>query len=115
MGTLIKDTLIWLLASSMVLVSFYFQYINIQAASAQALSWAVTALILLLGLKFTTSGQDFSKYIKLSRAEIRKVVWPSQREIAVSTFAVGIAVVIISFMIALLDNVLVWVLSSITS
>ncbi len=99
----------------MLLVSFYFQYINVQAPSAQALSWAITALLFVLGLNFTTAGQDFSKYVKLSRVEIRKVVWPSRRDVVVSTFAVGVAVVIISFMIALLDNVLVWVLSSITS
>ncbi|MDC3181253.1 preprotein translocase subunit SecE [Gammaproteobacteria bacterium] len=98
-----------------MLVAFYFQYINLQAVSAQALYWAISALLLLISLRFTTAGQSFSKYLKLSKAEIKKVVWPSQKDVVVSTVAVGFAVVVISLMLALLDNVLVWLLSSITS
>lgn len=77
--------------------------------------WAWVALLfsLILFLRFSELGRDFVAHVKAARAEIRKVVWPDQKDVISTTIAVGIAVVIFSILVSVLDSVLVRVLATI--
>ena len=115
MGTVVKDSIFWVLTSIAVLTAFYFQYINAQQALISLLMWVVAALFVLASLRYTVSGQSLVSYFKQSKQEIHKVIWPSKQDITMTTIVVGFSVAFIAFMITLLDSILVLVLSSITS
>jgi preprotein translocase subunit SecE len=115
MGTVVKDSIFWVLTSLAVLAAFYFQYVNTQQALISLSVWVAAALFVLVSLRFTSSGQSLVAYFKQSKQEIQKVIWPSKRDIIMTTIVVGFSVAFIAFMITLLDSILVWVLSSITS
>ncbi len=68
----------------------------------------------ILVLCFTTQGREAIVFIKEAQAEIAKVVWPKRQDVIVTTFAVGVAVAIISTLIMLLDSMLVKLLAYIT-
>lgn len=75
--------------------------------------WAATVVMLLLFLRLSVPGQDLMAYFKAAKAELRKVVWPSKAEVVPAFIAVGIAVTVFSFIISVMDSVIVKLLSTI--
>lgn len=56
---------------------------------------------------------QFTKFIKDVRNELRKVVWPTQKDVVISTIVVIVAVVIVGIYISLLDVSLTYILTKI--
>jgi preprotein translocase subunit SecE len=81
------------------------------SAQAQWLRWlAVVAGVALAALVFGTSanGQGFWQFVLDSRAELRKVVWPSRQETGVTTLAVFLCVIFAGLFFWVLDIFLSW-------
>ena len=114
MSVHIKDKIIIGLVSLTTLAVFYFQYIMVGAYPFNLYAWFSLLVSVALFLGYSHTGNQFIGYVKASRAEVMRVVWPDRRDIVVTTVAVGVAVAIISGVITLLDSVLVRVLSLIT-
>jgi preprotein translocase subunit SecE len=79
---------------------------------AQALLYRVLALLVFvavaLGIVYTTRlGQSVIGFGRESRAEVRKVVWPTRQETVQTTLMVIVAVIILGILLWLIDMVLV--------
>ena len=73
--------------------------------------WAASVVMLLLFMKLTIPGNDLVAYFKAAKAELRKVVWPQKSEVMPAFIAVSVAVTVFSFIISLMDSVIVKLLS----
>ena len=79
---------------------------------AQPLLYRVLALLVFvfvaLGVVYTTRlGQSVIGFGRESRAEVRKVVWPTRQETVQTTLMVIVAVIILGILLWLIDMVLV--------
>lgn len=112
MNLVVRDIL---LSSFLVLASaavMYVQYFASYALQQQVMwAWAVLLIAAFLFLMFSETGKSFLLYFKEAKNEIRKVVWPKRQDVVWTTFAVGVAVVIFSILVSMLDTFLVRVLS----
>lgn len=86
--------------------------------SDESLLYRVLALlglaIVAVGIAFTTvRGAAFAGLIKASRAEIRKVVWPTNQETNQTTLIVLGVVVLTGFVLWLIDSGLSFIISKI--
>jgi preprotein translocase subunit SecE len=102
------DTFKLVLAVSVLLVGIagFYHY------EAQALLYRVLALLVFvfvaLGIVYTTNlGQSVIGFGRESRAEVRKVVWPTRQETVQTTFMVLVAVIILGIFLWLIDMALV--------
>jgi preprotein translocase subunit SecE len=80
-------------------------------AQADWLRWlSVVAGVLLAAVVFgsAASGRAFWQFVLDSRAELRKVVWPTRQETGMTTFAVFAFVIIAGLFFWLLDLFLSW-------
>jgi preprotein translocase subunit SecE len=114
MSLLVKDMLLTATVALSSVALVYVYYFAPHMGQYYILSSLGTLCI--SGLLFVTlsaPGKKLVSYFKASRAEIRKVVWPKQQEILTTTFAVGVAVVIFSILVSVLDSILVKFLSKI--
>ena len=67
----------------------------------------VAILIVAAGIAFTTStGQAILSFGRESRAEVRKVVWPTRQETVQTTLMVVVAVIILGIFLWLIDMML---------
>jgi len=78
----------------------------------QALLYRVLALLVFvavaLGVVYTTRlGQSVIGFGRESRAEVRKVVWPTRQETVQTTMMVIVAVIVLGILLWLIDMVLV--------
>ncbi|MGH8475429.1 MAG: preprotein translocase subunit SecE [Methylococcales bacterium] len=87
--------------------------------SDQSLLYRVLALVALViaatALIYTTEfGQRIWGFMKESRIEVRKVIWPSRQETQQTTLIVFVMVVIVGLVLWLLDMFLFWGVSMLT-
>jgi preprotein translocase subunit SecE len=67
----------------------------------------VAIVIVAAGIAFTTStGQAILSFGRESRAEVRKVVWPTRQETVQTTLMVVVAVIILGIFLWLIDMML---------
>jgi preprotein translocase subunit SecE len=67
----------------------------------------VAIVIIAAGIAFTTStGQAILSFGRESRAEVRKVVWPTRQETVQTTLMVVVAVIILGIFLWLIDMML---------
>jgi preprotein translocase subunit SecE len=81
------------------------------SAQSQWLRWgAVVAGVALAVVVFgsSTNGKGIWQFVLDSRAELRKVVWPSRQETGVTTLAVFLCVIFAGVFFWLLDVFLSW-------
>lgn len=94
------------------LIGFYY-------FSDQSLLFRVLALVAVAVasafLVFTTAlGRRIWGFMKESRVEVRKVIWPSRQETTQTTLIVFIMVFIVGLVLWLLDMLLFWGVSALT-
>lgn len=87
-----------------------------QFYSAEPILYRVIALLLLGALAVfvvlqTSKGQVFFALVKESRAEIRKVVWPTRQETTQTTLIVVAVVLVMALLLWGLDSLLGWLVS----
>jgi preprotein translocase subunit SecE len=102
-------SLLVVLASGTAMYAQYFAPISLHQNAMYL--WASTAITFLLFLRFSGPGNNFVAYSKAAKLELKKVVWPPRDDVISATVAVGIAVVIFSVLVSLLDAMLVKLLS----
>jgi len=62
-----------------------------------------------IGIVFTTVlGQSLAGFLKESRTEVRKMVWPTRAEATQTTLIVIVVVILVGILLWLLDMVLGW-------
>jgi len=62
----------------------------------------------------STSGRNIISFISSSKAEVRKVVWPTRAETMQTTMAVMLMVLLVGIFLWLLDMVLLWAIQILT-
>ena len=110
------DTIKMLIAGSLILVALVAFY----AFANQSLLLRVIALLLATGIAIaialkTQMGIETLEFIQGSRAELRKVVWPTRAETTQTTLIVIAMVIIMGLLLWLLDTLLFWLIRLITS
>ena len=112
----VADTL-KLMASASILfasiVSFY--YFSEVSVLIRALVIIFSLVISLLIFFRTQRGIIFWDFLQGSRVEMRKVVWPTKQETIQTTLTVFIFVLILGIFFWLLDFILLYITTSITS
>jgi preprotein translocase subunit SecE len=84
-----------------------FYYYEVQALLYRVLALLVFVAVA-LGIVYTTQlGQSVIGFGRESRAEVRKVVWPTRQETVQTTLMVIVAVIILGILLWLIDMVLV--------
>jgi preprotein translocase subunit SecE len=72
-------------------------------------------VVLALGVVYTTRlGQSIVGFARESRAEVRKVVWPTRQETVQTTMMVIFTVVLIGIFLWLVDMALLWAVRLLT-
>jgi preprotein translocase subunit SecE len=87
--------------------------------SAQILVYRVLGVIAFSGAAIaivltTPMGKGFLGFMRESRIEVRKVVWPTRQETTQSTLLVVALVFLVGIILWLLDMVLFWGISTLT-
>lgn len=103
----------WLLVTLIVGVGVYGNnlYSNDYSVFERTLALLpMAAIAIFIGLR-TVQGAAFSRLVKESRAEIRRVVWPSRQETNQTTLIVVVVVLIMALMLWAMDWVLVKLVS----
>lgn len=110
-----KDRLVWSLIFLLVAGGFAANYYY------PDIPWGLraTGWILLVGVVgglalLTAKGKEIHGFSKDSRAELRKVVWPTRQETVQSTMVVAIMVVITALLLWAIDSVLMWLIATLT-
>ncbi|HIG92558.1 MAG TPA: preprotein translocase subunit SecE [Methylococcaceae bacterium] len=68
---------------------------------------AVVLVAMVMALTSTT-GRDFSAFVREARQEVRKVVWPSRQETVQTTLTVFAMVFVVGLILWLFDMFLFW-------
>lgn len=105
----------WLKWSAVTLLVVVAVWGNLHYA-AQPLLYRAIALLFFTGLAIgvaalTTQGAAFLELAKASRAEIRKVVWPTRQETTQTTLVVVAVVLVMALILWGLDTLLGWIAS----
>jgi len=115
-GTGANNKLKWLvvilLVLAMVVANVYFSEI---AVAIRAAGFIVIAAALLFFAKTTTQGELAWGFIKDSRTEMRKVVWPTRKETVNTTMIIVAVVLVAALILWLFDSLFMYLVRSILS
>ena len=105
------------LAIAIVIATLYLYYSNPLAFNTLT---KVLITLVLFGLAITvfinsSQGDRFVHFLKETRIELRKVVWPTRQETAKTTGIIMIAVVIVAIFLWIVDAFFTWGVGSISS
>ncbi len=106
-----KWLLIVLLIAGAIVANSYYSHI---AWALRAAAGIVLAIIVLAIASQTAKGKSAWVFIKGSRAELRKVVWPTRQETIQTTLVVIVMVIVAAILLWGLDSVLVWLVGWLT-
>ncbi|RDH40630.1 MAG: preprotein translocase subunit SecE [Candidatus Aquirickettsiella gammari] len=98
----------------LVLAVFANNYFSHQAIAIRLIGWIIVALAMALLFFYTTQGRRFGEFAQASRAELRKVVWPTREETVRTTLIVMVMVVVASLFLWGIDTLLLWAVSFLT-
>ena len=85
-----------------------FYYLENESQLYRVLALLVVGFVA-VGVVYTTAmGKRVAGFVRDSRTEVRKVVWPSRQETIQTTLIVIVAVFIIGIFLWLLDMLLLW-------
>ena len=104
------------LAIAIVIATLYLYYSNPLAFNTLT---KVLITLILFGIAVTvfiksSQGDRFVHFLKETRIELRKVVWPTRQETAKTTGIIMIAVVIVAIFLWIIDAFFTWGVGSIS-
>ena len=104
------------LAIAVVIIALYLYYSNPLAFNTLT---KVLITLVLFGVAITvfiksSQGDRFVHFLKETRIELRKVVWPTRQETAKTTGIIMIAVVIVAIFLWIIDAFFTWGVGSIS-
>lgn len=94
-------------------VSANFYYSHVVAAVRTAVGIVLTALVLVIASQ-TQKGQKTLSFVRSSRIELRKVVWPTRQETVQTILVVVVMVVVTALILWGLDSFFMWAVSWMT-
>lgn len=110
-----KDFPLWLMITAvLILAIFANNYFSHQAVAIRLIGWIIAALVVVLLFFYTTQGRRFGAFAQASRAELRKVVWPTREETVRTTLIVMAMVVVASLFLWGIDTLLLWAVAFLT-
>lgn len=90
-------------------------YFSHQAIAIRLIGWIIGALVLVSLFFYTTLGRRFWAFAQASRAELRKVVWPTREETVRTTLIVMAMVVVAGLFLWGIDTLLLWAVAFLTA
>lgn len=106
------DSLKWLIVVALVVIGVVAnQYYASESILYRAIGLLVLGAVALFIAAQTAKGRSLLVLAKESRAEIRKVVWPSRPETVQTTLIVVVVVLIMGLLLWGLDTFLGWIVS----
>jgi preprotein translocase subunit SecE len=111
-----RDLMLWI-AMGLVLLSAVYanNYYSHEAIAIRLIGWIMTALVLVSLFFFTTQGKRFWVFAQASRAELRKVVWPTREETVRTTLIVMVMVIVTGLFLWGIDTFLLWAVAFLTA
>jgi len=112
-GSSLFDSIKLLLASVLVLAGIGgFYYFEDESLLYRVLG-LLGMVLLAVGVVYTTAtGKTFATFMKNSRTEVRKMVWPTRMETMQTTLMILFIVLILSIFLWLVDMLLGWAIGS---
>ncbi|MFW0097331.1 MAG: preprotein translocase subunit SecE [Coxiella endosymbiont of Haemaphysalis qinghaiensis] len=104
----LKWLLIVLLLVGGVIANFYYSYVATAIRAAIGIVLAISVLVI---ASQTQKGWKAWSFVKGSRTELRKVVWPTRQEIVQTTSVVVVMVIVIALILWGLDSFFMWVVA----
>lgn len=100
---------------AMVAAVFGFYFFSEQSLLLRVIGLLVV-LSLAVGLVYTTNlGQSFWQFAQGSRIELKKIVWPTQKETLQTTLIVVVMVLVVGVLLWMFDGLLMWGIGLITN
>jgi preprotein translocase subunit SecE len=109
------DVVKWLFATGLVIAGLWANYHYSQVDWAlRAAGWIVLFCVAALIAFQTAQGKRLWLFIKESRSELRKVVWPTRQETMQTTLLIVVMVVVMALILWGIDSVLMWIVGWLT-
>lgn len=110
-----KDSLKWGVVSLLWVLSFvaYYFFATVPVP-LKAIGWIVILIVSAIILRTTIKGQIFSGFVKESRIELQKVVWPTRKEAGQITLIVILVVFLAGIFLWGIDSALIWGIGKVT-
>jgi preprotein translocase subunit SecE len=100
---------------AMVAAVFGFYFFSEQSLLLRVIGLLVV-LSLAIGLAYTTNlGQSFWQFAQGSKIELKKIVWPTQKETLQTTLIVVVMVLVVGILLWMFDGLLMWGIGLITN
>jgi|TARA_R110002095_G_scaffold117519_1_gene102405 preprotein translocase subunit SecE len=100
---------------AMVAAVFGFYFFSEQSLLLRVIGLLVV-LSLAVGLAYTTNlGQSFWQFAQGSKIELKKIVWPTQKETLQTTLIVVVMVLVVGILLWMFDGLLMWGIGLITN
>ena len=90
-------------------------YFSHQAIAIRLIGWIIDALVLASLFFYTGLGRRFWAFAQASRAELRKVVWPTRPEIVQAVLMVLVTVIVMSILLWIIDMLIFRAIGFITT
>ncbi len=111
-----RDSILWVMIGAILLLSIYANnYFYHQAIAILLIGWIVDAIVLASLFFYTVLGRRFWAFAQASRAELRKVVWPTREETVRTTLIVMAMVVVAGLFLWGIDTLLLWAVAFLTA
>jgi preprotein translocase subunit SecE len=109
------DWLKWLVAAALLLAGLVGNhYYSEVSMPLRTLGWLIVLAISGFIASKTQKGKWVVEFFLDSRAELRKVVWPTREETIQTTLVVAAMVVILALLLWGMDGILVWLIGWLT-
>lgn len=111
-----RDLMLWIAMGFVLLLAVYANnYFSHEAMAIRLIGWIIGALVLVSLFFCTTQGQQFWVFAQASRAELRKVVWPTREETVRTTLIVMAMVIVAGLFLWGIDTFLLWAVAFLTA
>lgn len=109
-----KDITLWLTTIILTATALYLNSIAHISAPIKAIFW-ILLLIVVVGIAYLTSqGKRAAKFMRESKIELLKVVWPTRQETIQTTSIVMVMVAVTGFILWGIDSGMMWFIGKIT-
>lgn len=111
-----RDLILWIAMGVILLIAIYANnYFSHQVIAIRLIGWIIDALVLVSLFFSTTQGRQFWVFAQASRAELRKVVWPTREETVRTTLIVMAMVIVAGLFLWGIDTLLLWAVAFLTA
>ena len=109
------DIVLWGLIAILLVGGIAANYIYYsQSLTIRLVAWLLLACVLGALTYYTTQGYRIWVFFQEARAELRKVVWPTRKEVLQTTLLVIAMVVLVALLLWAIDSMLLWVIGLLT-